>query len=266
MKHASIACYSASGNTRRVAGWIADELSANNIQTSFYKIPECRNAIPPEMLDTDLLIIGTPTYMWHTPPVVIEFLNAIGTLDNLPVGLFVTFGKVTVGSNLSYMARKIRGKKGKVVGALQLEGEHAMMFQSNNPLAKGKPLDTDTSYIKEFVGRCMERANPSGNGIQHIPGIMKYFSFMAPPGIARRFMPAIKVTSESCNLCSDCVKSCPTGNITIQEKQVLHGNDCLLCYNCVRACTTGATGANLLSMDKGLRAMSKLPEKSAAVY
>jgi ferredoxin len=266
MKHASIAFYSASGNTRRVAEWIADELALNNINASFFKIPECRNAIPPEMLDTDLLIIGTPTYMWHTPPVVIEFLNAIETLNNLPVGLFVTFGNVTVGSNLSYMARKIRGKQGKLVGAMQLEGEHAMMFHSGNPLAKGKPLDTDTSYVKKFVNHCMERANPSRKGIQHIPGIMKYFAFMASPKIARKIMPAIQFASNRCNLCGDCVKSCPTGNITIHDKSVLHGNDCLLCYNCVRACTAGATSANLLSMDKGLRIMSKLPEKDAAVY
>lgn len=266
MKKAAIFFYSASGNTAQVADWISDEFRKKNISTELYPIPEHRRGIPESAQDADIYLIGTATYMWHTPPVVKKFLSTIKSFDQKPVGLFVTFGQVTVGSNLSYMAHIVRRKNGKVTGAMQLEAEHAMMFKSESPLAKGLPHENDKNQVENFVSLCIDRSDPSNRGLKKIPGLMKHFAFLAPPAIIKKFMPRLKLSHKDCTLCKKCIDACPMENIDIRENRIVHGKDCLLCYNCVRVCPEGATDADLLSMDSGLRFMSKLPEKNRAVY
>jgi len=266
MKNASILYFSASGNTSKIARWIGDELAEKGFKIHSFKIPEILNSVPDELKNSDIIIIGSPTYMWHTPPIVKKFLESLKDLDNKPVGIFVTFGSVTAGSNLSFISKIIRKKNGRIVGAMQLEAEHSMMFKSDSPLAKGKPFDDDVSCVKEFVSLCLKRASSSKGEIKKIPSTMKHFAFMAPPGIGIRLMPQLKFKNEICTLCGKCIEQCPTENIMIKDNTVIHGNNCLLCYNCVRTCPRGAVDANLSSMEIPLRVMSHLPEKNKAVY
>ncbi len=265
-KRAAVVYLSASGNTARVAGWIVEALANHNYAVCEFKIPDIREQLPREIAAADIVFVGTPTYMWHTPKIVNEFLKSLPTINSRPFGLFTTFGSVTVGSNLSGMARMIQKKNGRVVGALQLEGQHAMMFRSEAPLARGKPDEGDIPYVNRFVKLCLQRlANPD-HQLKMVPGVMKHFSFLTPVPIAEKVIPQIKLDTAKCTLCGECVDACPTHNITINEKTIRHGKDCLPCYNCARVCPTGAVDANLEAMDKGLRLMSNLPEKPVAVY
>ncbi len=266
LKHATVVYLSSSGNTARVAGWIEEELLCREFTVEKFTIPDIRGMMPRQILQADILFVGTPTYMWHTPRIVVEFLSALPEMNNKPVGLFVTFGGVTVGSNLAQMSRLIKKKKGRVAGLLQLEGEHAMMFKNEAPLAKGKPNEGDIPYIKRFVSLCLQRAAREDYSAKTAHGLMQYFSFLSPLPIAERVIPQVKLDSTKCTLCGACVENCPTGNITITEGVIRHGQDCLPCYNCVRVCSTAAADAKLQAMDKSLRLLSHLPDAPAAVY
>lgn len=265
-KRAAVVYLSASGNTARVAEWINQALTDREYTVDSFKIPEIRGMQPKEIAQADVLFVGTPTYMWHTPKIVNAFLKSLADMPNKPVGLFTTFGGVTVGSNLSDMAGLVAKKKGRVVGLLQLEGEHSMMFKSNTPLAKGKPDESDIPHVNRFVDVCLERAEKAGYQLATMPGVMKNFSFLTPPAVAGRVIPQLKFDTSKCTLCGECVKTCPMGNITISDEKIRHGKDCMLCYNCVRTCPAGAVDAKLQIMDKALRLMSNLPEKAVGVY
>lgn len=265
-KRAAMAYLSASGNTARVAEWINQSLTDRGYTVDSFLIPEIRGRQPQEIAQADLLFVGTPTYMWHTPKIVKAFLMSLGDIPGKPVGLFTTFGGVTVGSNLSDMAGQVTKKKGRVVGLLQLEGEHSMMFKSNAPLAKGKPDESDIPHVNQFVELCLERAGKEDYRLTAMPGVMKNFSFLTPPSIAERVVPQLKFDTAKCTLCGACVKTCPTGNITVSDEKLRHGKDCMLCYNCVRTCPAGAVDAKLQIMDKALRLMANLPEKSVGVF
>lgn len=265
-KNAVVVYLSASGNTARVAGWIVEALVSHNYAVHEFKIPDIRGQLPQEIAAADIVFVGTPTYMWHTPKIVNAFLMSLPTMNGRPIGLFTTFGGVTVGSNLSGMARMIRKKNGRVVGSLQLEGEHAIMFRSGDPLAKGKPDESDIPYVKRFVKLCLQRAATPDYQLKKIPGVMQHFSFLTPVPIAEKVIPQVKLDRAKYTLCGECVDVCPTYNITISEERIYHGQDCLPCYNCARVCPTGAVDANVEAMDGGLRLMSNLPESPAAVY
>ncbi len=265
-KSAVVLYLSSSGNTARVAGWVAKALVRRGCTVTSFRIPDIRGMLPETINTADILFVGTPTYMWHTPGIVIEFLKSLEGIKNKPVGLFVTFGGVTVGSNLSAMASIVKKKKGKVVGLMQLEGQHAMMFRSDEPLAKGKPDERDIPHVDRFVELCLERAAVDDYQIKKVPGFMKYVSFLTPVPIARRFIPRVRLDPAKCTLCGKCVDNCPTHNISIFEGVIRHGPDCLPCYNCVRVCPTGAVNAGLESIEGPLRLISHVPERSAAVY
>jgi flavodoxin/NAD-dependent dihydropyrimidine dehydrogenase PreA subunit len=265
MKKAAIMYFSASGNTEKVAQQIASELKKQKLEAILVRMSPSEKGYQEAISKADIIFLGTPTYMWHTPAIMNDFLKNIHSFENKPVGLFATFGAVTVGSNLSNMARKVHRKNGRITGALQLEGEHSMMFRSENPLAQHKPAEDTHQYISDYVARCIERSQQNKT-LRHIPGIMKYAAAFAPPVIVGKFMPSLKFNSTACTLCEKCIEACPMDNIALSKKTIQHGSSCISCYNCVRVCPVQAVDADLESMDKGLRMMAKLPEKSAAVY
>lgn len=265
MSEASIIYFSASGNTAKVAGWIADELITKGLKVNSFKIFDIMNSIPEEIANSDIIFIGTPTYMWHTPQIVKDFLKSVSTFNRKPVCIFVTYGKVTVGSNLSYLLRIINKKSGKIVGAMQLEAEHSMMFKSDSPLANGKPDENDKELVMKFVSQCLERSGSTLGEKIKIPGVIKYFAFLSSPKITKKLMPQLKYDNKECNVCGICVENCPTHNIKIVDEKVIHGDNCLLCYNCVRECPAGAIDANLKSMDAVLRILSHLLGKGSSV-
>ncbi len=263
---ASVVYYSASGTTRKVAEWIASELSKRGIRASLFALPALFDSVPAALESSDLVILGTPTYSFHTPPIVKKCIKSGILPAGKPYGIFATYGMVTIGSNLSWLASMIRKKGGRIVAAMKIESEHAMMFKSGRPLAMGKPLESDKRHIANFVSLCIEKASSGDRGLKRIPGIMKYLAFLAPPGIARKMMPRISLNTDTCTLCLKCVNSCPVGNISLADGLIRHGVNCLLCYNCIRSCPEGAVDAKLENMDGFLRLLSKIPDRDSAVY
>jgi len=51
--------------------------------------------------------------------------------------------------------------------------------------------------------------------------------------------------TQDCNGCGICEKICPTNNITIKEKQAVHGDTCAACYACMHWCPKNATKVKL---------------------
>ncbi|MBN2078417.1 MAG: EFR1 family ferrodoxin [Spirochaetes bacterium] len=263
---ASVVYYSASGTTKKVAEWIASELSKRGIRASLFALPGLLDSVPAALQSSDLIILGTPTYSFHTPPIVKRCMKSGILPGGKPYGIFATYGMVTIGSNLSWLSSMIRKRGGRIVAAMKIESEHAMMFKSDHPLAKGKPAESDKRHINKFVSLCIDKALSRDRGLNTIPGIMKYFAFLAPPGIARKMMPRISLDTERCTMCLKCVDSCPVGNISVTDGLIRHGGNCLLCYNCVKSCPESAVNAKLENMDGFLRLLSNLPDRDNAVY
>ncbi len=96
---AAILYWSAGGNTEKVARAIQEELDASGVKTVFARIEDA------EAIDWyayDLVCVGFPSYHWHPPQLVVDYLQ-----------------------------RKVRayGRLGKVqVGAPPIPGKHALTF------------------------------------------------------------------------------------------------------------------------------------------
>ncbi len=57
-------------------------------------------------------------------------------------------------------------------------------------------------------------------------------------GIGYKYYPEIEIDQEKCDLCMDCVNSCPRKLIEIKRNKVIVKNpeECTLCMSCVEAC------------------------------
>lgn len=69
---AIIIYWSATGNTEKVANAIQRSLVSEKVATKLMKIPEAEEA---ELYEYDLVFLGSPSYEWHPPEPVVNFIK-----------------------------------------------------------------------------------------------------------------------------------------------------------------------------------------------
>ena len=72
MKNALVLYWSKTGNTKKVAFAINDGLESAGLNVSVKKIAEVENV---DYFDYDLVCVGFPSYQWHPPKPVADFLH-----------------------------------------------------------------------------------------------------------------------------------------------------------------------------------------------
>ena len=72
MKNALVLYWSKTGNTKKVAFAINDGLESAGLNVSVIKITEAENI---DYFDYDLVCVGFPSYQWHPPKPVANFLH-----------------------------------------------------------------------------------------------------------------------------------------------------------------------------------------------
>jgi len=73
MKRAAIIYWSKTGNTEKVAFAIRDGLEGAGVRVSLKKAEEAEDI---DFFDYDLVCVGFPSYQWHPPKPITDFLNS----------------------------------------------------------------------------------------------------------------------------------------------------------------------------------------------
>jgi len=72
LKNALVLYWSKTGNTKKVAFAVTDGLESAGLNVSVMKIVEAENV---DYFDYDLVCVGFPSYQWHPPKPVADFLH-----------------------------------------------------------------------------------------------------------------------------------------------------------------------------------------------
>ncbi|MEJ2366151.1 MAG: EFR1 family ferrodoxin, partial [Deltaproteobacteria bacterium] len=248
-----IVYFSPAGSTRHVARIMEKRFKEWGIEPSLFDLANnngLSQVISEQIRDDSCLIVGSPVYVSHAAPPVMQFLAELPPVTTASAVPYVTWGGASSGIALFEMAREL-GKKGfKILGAARVMAVHCLMWQLENPLGEGHPNSEDERIVEKLVDEMNRKMqSPSSKGIdlsdlayqkEEIHAEMEKMSLE----IAKAHLPVREVDQGLCNQCEICAEVCPTASVVLEPYPVF-GKGCIYCFSCMRNCPEGAIKANL---------------------
>lgn len=262
-KKAMIVYCSPAGTTRHVAGIIARHCQAMGVATQEVDLAQRQDW---QTITTSLtrpgedpcLFIGSPVYVSHAVPPVMDFIAQLPEGSDLPVVPFVTWGGACSGVALFEMGEALEAKGLMLAGAAKILAVHSMLWRSDKPVGQGHPDAEDDRLVGDLVNhvhRQLSRRNTTGVAtadLAHYPAPLRAEMAKMNLKIAAAHMPAREVDEAACTACGQCVEACPTDAITLAPTPVF-GETCIYCYSCVRECPEDAIQADLSGAEARIR-------------
>jgi len=242
-----IVYFSPSGSTRHVAGVIEKQFQTLGAHVWVLDLGECKNGateISRQIEKTkrkSCLFIGSPVYVSHAVPPVMECIAGLTENTGAFAVPFVTWGGACSGISLYEMGRELLKKGFTVLGAAKVLAVHSLMWPLENPLGGGHPDGNDDRMIGELANRVYQKLhseNPKGIELSDLAyqtrenhAEMEKVSLEA----AKADMPGRDIDTRLCNQCQICAQVCPVHAVALTPYPEF-GNGCVFCFSCVRQC------------------------------
>ena len=224
--------FSPTGTTRTVIGAVAEGIGSPASAFDL-TLPEIHAPAPGE-----IAVIGTPVYAGRVPETAAARLRRHVRGMGRPAVLVVVYGNRAFEDALLEL-RDLALELGFVpVAAAAFIGEHSFSTPQW-PVAEGRPDATDREKAVAF-GRSVRElldgvSGPADLRPLEVPGNLPYRQGVQPSTICP------ETNTQTCVLCGECVRSCPSEAITLAEDSVLtEASLCLRCFACTRVCPAGA--------------------------
>jgi len=242
-----IVYFSPAGSTRHVAGVIEKQFQALGSEVWVLDLGECRDGATEisrqieESKGSNCLFIGSPVYVSHAVPPVMECIASLTENTGRFAVPFVTWGGACSGISLYEMGKELKNKGFTLLGAAKILAVHSLMWPLENPLGHGHPDSNDDRMVKELVNRIHDKLySDSPKGIelsvlayqtQENHKEMEKVSLQA----AKADMPRRDINTELCNQCQICAEVCPVDAVALTPFPEF-GKDCVFCFSCVKQC------------------------------
>ena len=247
--------FSGTGNTWFISQKVKENLVLHKYTVNCYSIenPALKNStkLTSIIKESDLVIIGYPTYASDLPIPMREFINNLPNQSEKNTAVFCT-QSLASGDGAIFLKEQLRSK-----GYILQQAAHFIM--SNNiytPLIRFLPAGDYSKIskrnkkankkVKYFVSKIVnnERLTTGDNFIGHLIGNSqrKHTSF-------NKFTKNMYVNNNKCINCKLCVNYCPVNNITEENNSININNNCCLCMRCYNFCPTVAINITNKSED-----------------
>lgn len=252
-----IVYFSPAGSTRHVAEVIEKQFIALGAGVSIFDLAECSSDIAmtiSRQIETvsgkSCLFIGSPVYVSHAVPLVMECIAGLKESDGAFAVPFVTWGGACSGISLYEMGKELINKKFTLLGAAKILAVHSLMWQLEDPLGEGHPDADDDRMVEDFVAhvnRKIQEDNPREIKLSDLAyqskenhAEMEKISLQT----AKAHMPERIIDTEFCNQCQVCSDVCPANAVAFTPYPEF-GDSCVYCFNCLKKCPEQAINANL---------------------
>lgn len=226
--------FSGTGNTERIAGAIAGELTEINVEIDTFNITSYKERQQKyELAPYNAYIFGFPIYAWRAPEVVREWLKSLNG-EGKRCATFFTYGGVTVGAGHYDTKEILEGSNFILIGSSEFPGKHTFNlagwdFLENRP-DKGD-FDTAKNFARKILKRFQEKEI---NRIEiEDPMITKL--------ILERFekrekkLPKPSRRGKECSMCRICEEVCPSRAMNADAGEA-DDDKCLRCLRCMINC------------------------------
>ncbi len=271
---------SPAGSTATIARRIADHFRRDGESVELYdlaavKFLDEREKAEPllrrigEAGQKGLLFAGSPVYVGHAVPPVLNFLNMLPGGSGCGFVPFTSWGSVSSGIALAEMGGIAAGKGFRVRGACSLSAPHSQMWREADPLGgRAIPLEAFAGFdgwlaaVSGPLDGQAEGGDRAGlaalSALDHPDAqVREDFKKINLAGAASEMTPR-KVETEgerACTLCRSCAAVCPVGAIDFEPYPVFNER-CIFCFNCVRYCPSTSITADLSAKAEWLRKAS----------
>jgi len=185
------------------------------------------------------LFIGSPVYVSHAIPPVMNFISKLPELNGASAVPFVTWGMASSGIALYEMGKALKEKGIALAGAAKVAALHSMMWRSDNPLGKGSPNPEDDDMIRELTAKVLEKISTKKeialSDLAYQPEPVHAEMEKVTLEMAKAHMPKRKIDEKLCTQCNICSDVCPTDAVSFSPYPEF-GSQCISCFNCVREC------------------------------
>jgi ferredoxin/flavodoxin len=256
-KKVFIVYFSPAGSTRHVAEVIEKQFLALDAEVSSFDLSEYNSdvamTISQQMEASEgksCLFIGSPVYVSHAVPLVMECIAGLKENDGAFAVPFVTWGGACSGISLYEMGKELLNKGLPILGAAKILAVHSLMWPLENALGKEHPDADDDRMVVELVNHINQKLhedNPKGIKLPDLAyqtkenhAEMEKVSLQA----AKAHMPERTIDTELCNQCQVCSEVCPADAVTFTPYPEF-GDGCVFCFNCMKKCPEEAINADL---------------------
>ena len=255
-KKVLIAYFSPAGSTQHVAGIIKNKFQALGTDVWMLDLGECRDGAREisqrikEAKGNCCLFIGSPVYVSHAVPRVMDCIAGLRENTGAFAVPFVTWGGVCSGISLFEMGKALFNKGITVLGAAKILALHSLMWPLENPLGKGHPDSNDDRMVEDLVNHIYHKlhsATPKGIQLADLAyqskenhAEMENISLEA----AKALMPKREIDTMLCTQCQICEEVCPVDAIALTPYPEF-GHGCIFCFSCMKQCPEKAINADL---------------------
>ncbi|MBR1765816.1 MAG: EFR1 family ferrodoxin [Bacteroidales bacterium] len=224
--------FSGTGNSLAIARKLADA-------TGEALLP-LRDAAERDLTAERTVGLVYPCYDYNTPPAVREFVSRLRLSPEAYVFIVVTCGAQT-GNSIHTVRRLVEAKGVRVdyCHKVRMPDNSATLF-GRNPNDQLWKLDKYAPRVEQIIGDIKARRHGRHFAAPGLAGTLAGL-----PAVERKLLGGFKpsVLAEHCIGCGKCIKTCPVGNIAMDDNgKAAIGDRCTACVACLHTCPQQAIG------------------------
>ncbi|HAN09389.1 MAG TPA: (4Fe-4S)-binding protein [Clostridiales bacterium] len=249
--------YTGTGNSYRVASWVADKASRKALEVKMIPVGKYDKK---QLDDTDadtIIHITFPTHALTAPFSVIKFVRELPKAKGQKVMITATRsggaflkdmpGCEGTGSYLIGLILALKGYNIVSVEAIDMPPNWNVMLPTYTVKKNEYIIGVSNTFVNELSEKILSGKKVYGGFISFLIGLVCLPLSLAYLFAGRFFLPKMLFSNHKCTGCGLCAKSCPVGAIKMlgkEEKRPYWKFSCESCMRCTAFCPNNAVEAH----------------------
>jgi len=254
--------FSGTGNTWWVTEKLTKKLQEKKFEVEFFsaesKIAKDTKEVTKLIAKSDIVGFGYPIYGSDIPPNFMSFIKNLAPVKDKKAFVYTTM-MLFSGDGALVARRQLRKKGFKVRQATNIRMPNNVKLPypifkhfaikngtENDWVKNKKALPKIAKLVDKIVNNKLwlqgwDPINVAGALMQRIEMRL---------GNLQKYARNYSVDEEACTQCMQCVKYCPTDNISFENESFVWGNKCVLCLRCYHMCPEDAILFKKATLDR----------------
>lgn len=231
MVNGMILYFTGTGNTKYVADVLAEELNDNTVSLN----DVIKNNKQLKFSSDKPFIVAAPVYAWRLPKKIEELIKKAEFSGSDKIYFIVTMGAQS-GNAYKYCKKLCNNKNLKFMGfyGIPMPDNYVIASKMPDKSAAEQKIKTAEIKIREIAKKIKSGWEIMKDDKSALDAL---YSGLINPVFNKFAVTSNEYNvSEECICCGECVKLCPTNNISMKDGKPVFGTNCMSCYACIHRC------------------------------